>query len=141
MEGHKSDRWNWPCWKLEAVARKKQMTDGWTMGGSKPAAPEFAQSDSFILRLSRLSRRAFAVFGVGAGLPNVNTLFLLHILASRSRNHADERTSMILQGPGAFFCCLLYRRRELFLYYCAVSDVCSFLLLLEPQSRLPAAVG
>ena len=66
------------------------------MGGSKPAAPEFAQSDSLILRLSRLSRRAFAVFGVGAGLPNVNTLFLLHILASCSRNHADERTSMIL---------------------------------------------
>ena len=72
------------------------MTDGWTMGGSKPAAPEFAQSDSLNLRLSRLSRRAFAVFGVGAGFPNVNTLFLLHILASRSRKHADERTSMIL---------------------------------------------
>ena len=44
------------------------MTDGWTVKESNPAAPEFAQSDSLILRLSRLSRRAFSVFGVGARL-------------------------------------------------------------------------
>ena len=67
-------------WK---VAREKQMTDGWTMGGeSNPAAPEFTQSDSLILRLSRLSRRAFSVFGVGARPSNVNTLFLLQIHVS-----------------------------------------------------------
>lgn len=55
------------------------MTDGWTVKEANPAAPEFAQSDSLILRLSRLSRRAFSVFGVGARLSNVNTLFLLQI--------------------------------------------------------------
>lgn len=92
------DRWKWPPWKLEGCKREAndgRLDDG---GESNPAAPEFTQSDSLILRLSRLSRRAFSVFGIGAGPSNVKTLFLLqiHVSLLGRCHHADEGTSMML---------------------------------------------
>ena len=45
------------------------MTAGWRVEESKPAAPEFGPSDSLILRLSTLSRRAFSVFVLAPDYP------------------------------------------------------------------------